>query len=407
MFSKLVVLFSAVILVGIIPNVFAEVWIPDNEFTSYYDENGIFTVVGAVKNSEKSSIIPTVTISIKDDSSIIQKTFELGKIYSSVDLPFKLKFQEVQGKNAILQKPQLDFVYLRQNETLPVEVIYDNTLVTHDDGHKSGKIINKADYPVTNIRILALIQTKNGTLLDVGRSVESIPEMKPGEIREFSIYPDPTIASQVQYYSCFVPSDTSIVPMIATRNGEKFYFRYDSGTWYYDPQFNEGGTELSVKTQTSFNIDTYASFEFPYESDKPMQVYLNGQPKESIQSKDELGNVHVSFNVKPLETGTLVIAGFEKGWKPDSSSSVPIWLKNNAKLWSEKKLTKEEFVSTIKYMINFELINVRSSDFKSAYEVTVPEWVRNIAGWWGDGSIPDQDFALTMQYLIENKIIDL
>jgi len=27
----------------------AEVWIPDNEFGGYYDSNGIYTVIGAVK----------------------------------------------------------------------------------------------------------------------------------------------------------------------------------------------------------------------------------------------------------------------------------------------------------------------------------------------------------------------
>ena len=407
LFTKLILSCLAVILLGITQNVFADVWIPENEFTSYYDNNGIFTVVGAIKNSETSSVIPTITIIIKDDYKTITKTFELAKIYSSIDLPFKLKFSEIHSKNAILQKPELVFEPIKENESLPVEVIYDNTLNTHDDGHKSGKIINKADFPVSNIRVLALIQGKNGTLLDVGRSIELIDKMESGEIREFSIYPEPSIASQIQYYSCFVPSDTSIVPMTVIRNGEKFYFRYDSGTWYYDAKFNEEGTELSLKTQTSLNIDTYASFEFPYESDNQMQVYLNNEPKQFIQSRDDAGNLHVSFNVKPLETGELVITGFEKGWVPDENSRIPKWLKNNAKLWSEEKITKEEFVSGIKYMINFEMIDIPISDFKSAWEVTVPDWVKNIAGWWGNEKISDQEFSKSLQYLIENKIIDL
>lgn len=392
---------------GITQNVFADVWIPENEYTSYYDANGIFTVVGAVKNSETSSIIPIITITIQDDYQTITQALELAKIYSSIDLPFKLKFPEIHSKKAILQKPELVFEPVKENESLPVEVIYDNTLITHEDGHKSGKIINKADFPVSNIRILALIQGKNGTLLDVGRSVELIDKMESGEIREFSIYPDPTIESQVQYYSCFVPSDTSIVPITVIRNGEKFYFRYDSGSWYYDAKFNEEGTELSLKTQTSFNIGTYASFEFPYESDNQMQVYLNNESKEFIQSRDEAGNVHVSFLVKPMETGELVISGFEKGWIPDENSRYPKWLKINAKSWAEDQITKEEFLSAIKYMINFEMIDIPISDFKSAFEVTVPDWVKNIAGWWGNEKISDLEYSKSIQYLIENKIIDL
>ena len=38
----------------------AEVWIPENEFVGYFDSNGIYTVVGTIKNSEESGIIPTV-----------------------------------------------------------------------------------------------------------------------------------------------------------------------------------------------------------------------------------------------------------------------------------------------------------------------------------------------------------
>jgi len=68
-----------------------------------------------------------------------------------------------------------------------------------------------------------------------------------------------------------------------------------------------------MKTQTSFALETYASFEFPSFTDsEKFNVYLNGEPKLFIQSIDEYGNWHVSFGVEPRETGELLITGKNK-----------------------------------------------------------------------------------------------
>ena len=39
----------------------AEVWIPDNEFGGYFDSNDVYTVTGAVKNTQNVAIVPTIT----------------------------------------------------------------------------------------------------------------------------------------------------------------------------------------------------------------------------------------------------------------------------------------------------------------------------------------------------------
>ena len=38
----------------------AEVWIPDNEFGGYFDSDGIYTVIGAVKNTENVAAIKSL-----------------------------------------------------------------------------------------------------------------------------------------------------------------------------------------------------------------------------------------------------------------------------------------------------------------------------------------------------------
>ena len=45
---------------------YGEVYIPEHEFTGFFDENGTYTIFAGVKNKEYFPIIPTVTISIQD-----------------------------------------------------------------------------------------------------------------------------------------------------------------------------------------------------------------------------------------------------------------------------------------------------------------------------------------------------
>ena len=38
---------------------------------------------------------------------------------------------------------------------------------------------------------------------------------------------------------------------------------------------------------------------------------------------------------------------------------------------------------------------------------SVPSWIKNNAGWWADGKISDQDFVKGIQYLVEKGIIKI
>lgn len=309
-----VIAVTTIILLNVLPQINAEVWIPENEFTSYYDLDGVFTVIGAVKNSETYPVIPTISITILDGEQIIIKSFELVKIRPETDLPFKFKFPQVQTSNVILEKPELSYVKIDETNPLQVEVIYDNTLLTHDDGHKSGRIINRGSNTVSNIKVYALIHGEDGKLLDVGQSSQIINNMKPGEVREFIIFPDPSVASAVKYYSCFAIGDETIIPVIVDRKGKQYNFRYDSGVWFAYAKFNEAGNQLIMKTQNSWPLEIYANFEFPRMSNaEKFTVYLNDETIKHIQSIDEFGNWHVAFIMAPHTSGEIKITGFEDG----------------------------------------------------------------------------------------------
>ena len=50
-------------------------------------------------------------------------------------------------------------------------------------------------------------------------------------------------------------------------------------------------------------------------------------------------------------------------------------------------------------------ITFSSIENVSAEEAILPSWIKNSAVWWGQDKISDQDFVYTLQYLIENKLL--
>lgn len=289
----------------------AEVWIPDNEFTSYFDSNGIFTVIGAVKNSEKYNIIPTVRITIHDKENTISKSFELTTAISSRDLPFKIKFPEVQSSKPTLDAPLVSYVK-SPRDISNVEVIYGKTLVKHDDGHLTGQIENIGNLPIHGIKVRAVIYDSNNKFLDVAESVEDFSKIEAGEIRTFSMYPDPTLANNVGYYSCFVIGEQPVIPMFVQRDGKRFDFTYLSEGYFDNAKFDDQKKTLSLLARNPWPIQTYANFMFPRESDaQKFDVYLDGSLIKSLQSRDENNNWHVAFNLGPQSTHEILISGFE------------------------------------------------------------------------------------------------
>ena len=390
----------------LIPQVsFSEVFVPSDEFVGYFDSNGIYTVIGNVKNKNNYAVIPTISVSIKNNSEIFSKTITHVPLSAGTEIPFKIKFPNV------LNDPKLLPVELSFERTIkdkiPITVLYDETLVKYDDGHLTGRIQNVGDKTIYNPKIFAVIHGYE-RVLDVAQNMEFIEKIEPREIMDFSMYPDPSITDDVFYYSCFAPSDNTVVSMYAERNQKKFYFRYDGGSWYYDAQFNKDGTKLSMKTQTSFNLETYANFEFPHAmEDEKFKVFLNGEPKEFIQSTDENGNWHVAFNVHPYETGNILITGFDEGWDPGEKILIPDWIKNNAKSWSENNLDDDIFVKGIKFMIQQDILKISTTDNIENEKTFIPQWIKISAGWWFEGTINDNTFIQGIQFLIKEGILQI
>ena len=382
---------------------FAEVFIPSHEYVSYFDSNGIYTVIGNVKNDLDYAIIPTITVSVENNSQIFSKTIQHVPLASGTEIPFKIKFFEVLD-NPILLPAELSFEKTTQ-QPLPIVVLYDNTLIKYDDGHLTGRIQNNGDTTIYNPKIFAVIHGYD-QVLDIGQNMEFIEKIEPGEIVNFSMYPDPSIIDDVFYYSCFGTMDTTVVPVTAKKADGDFDFRYDSpGTWYHDPVFDDTDTTMSIIGYNSFPLEGYANFEFtPISGNEKFDVTLDGEPVKFIQSIDDMGSWHVAFTVDPLTQGTWKISGFEKGLPPDIPK-IPVWIKQSGDWWSTNQITDLEFLEGIKFLVEKQVIVIPLLEMSSENEWKIPTWTKTVVNWWNEEKISDDEFLNMIENLVKLEII--
>jgi hypothetical protein len=387
----------------LVPPSFAEVFIPSHEYLGYFDSEGVYTVVGNVKNENSFAVIPTITISVKDGNEIFSKTIEHAPLASKKEIPFKVKFFEVTGNTPILMSSEISFEKTIQ-DVIPIEIFYDKTLIKHKDGHITGRIQNTGNETIYFPKIYAVVHGYE-KVLDIVQNIEFIEKIEPGEILEFSMYPDPSVTEDVFYYSCFAPVDTTVIPMTAKKEGGNFEFRYDSGAWYSAAKFDEDGTTLSIRGYNSYPLETYANFEFPpISGNEKFDVTLNDEPINFIQSIDEMGFWHVAFGVGPTSQGVVKISGFEKGLPPEMPK-VPQWIKLSADWWVNEKISDSEFLEGIDFLFEKGIIVVPSKKMTAQANWDIPEWYKTTAGWWFEEKITDDDFLFAIENLVEREII--
>ncbi len=83
--------------------------------------------------------------------------------------------------------------------------------------------------------------------------------------------------------------------------------------------------------------------------------------------------------------------------KPDflqnlEENTIPYWIKNTASWWSKNKVSDDEFISGIEYLINNKIIKITSQNNNGDSLNTIPSWVKNTAGWWSKNKGSDDAF---------------
>ena len=85
--------------------------------------------------------------------------------------------------------------------------------------------------------------------------------------------------------------------------------------------------------------------------------------------------------------------------------TIPSWIKNNARWWSEGLFDNTDFASGINYMIKHGLVQGPLTSGGDNPNVKIPRWVKINADWWVNGFISDKEFTAGLQYLVSVGII--
>jgi len=118
-------------------------------------------------------------------------------------------------------------------------------------------------------------------------------------------------------------------------------------------------------------------------------------------------NTEIEIQVKDAITGKIHSSTFQLDLMSEIlESTVPDWIKNNAKWWANNEIDDETFVSGIEFLIKENIIQV-SSDVMGSASGEIPIWIKNNAEWWSDGIIDDETFLNGVKYLVENGIISV
>ena len=94
----------------------------------------------------------------------------------------------------------------------------------------------------------------------------------------------------------------------------------------------------------------------------------------------------------------------------ESQMTIPTWIKSNTGWWAEDKISDDTFLEGIEYMIKEDIIsipidnNVKSNNNEN---MSMPNWIKKTSKWWSDDLISDDEFVKSLQFLINNNIISV
>ena len=128
-------------------------------------------------------------------------------------------------------------------------------------------------------------------------------------------------------------------------------------------------------------------------------IFVHGLgPEEQVDNElSGYGIIEIPVEENPLLEDT----------SNETKKSIPEWIKNNAKWWSEGLIDDDAFVQGIGFLIKEGTISVESTSQGEKESKEIPEWIKNNAKWWSEGLIDDDAFVQGIEFLVKEGIIQV
>ena len=266
--------------------------------SSFLDSNGKLNIIGVVTNYGVTSERVVVGLDIHnkiDNSNITLNDSTFSKIiYPGKESPFKFKIStdyDVLGKPHIIQIKKVNDpfynVIIQNYSNFPVG--QNKELV--------GTLKNTGNVVMQNISVYASVHNKNGTQIDSIKS-NSIPILKPGEVKSFSARPDNSIVKDANYFSCAGFDPNSPINTLDLGNGKFLAYGLESVAKISNFGYNKSTDSISFSADHYNPLGGIVTFKIPQlDNNHDVTIFL-----DNLGLKDQ----QITKNGKTIITNIFV-----------------------------------------------------------------------------------------------------
>ena len=209
-----------------------------------------------------------------------------------------------------------------------------------------------------------------------------------------------TFDSQNNFY--VITSDTD---KILKYNTDKDFINYFGSIGIEEGRFSDPNSIAIDSNGYIYVADTNNHRIQKFDSDGTFLVSWGSLGTDPGQFTNPVGvAVDSKNNVYVVDKANNNVQKFSPFGNADEIT-IPSWVKNNAKWWSQNFFGDDDFATGINYMIRQGIIHGPISSSETNSNVKIPGWVKTTAGWWTNGAISDKEFTAEIQYLISVGII--
>jgi hypothetical protein len=255
---------------------------------------------GDTNTDDARSQANTASASTTNTTTIMAPNFA-RVIYPGTGAPFKIILEGSGVSMASIGQP---FIYaFNQLDTTYYDILklnYTNMAVGSERA-LVGTVENTAPFSVHNVRVYASAHDNNQTQIDSAIS-KNIPTIEPGQEIQFELIPNPSIKSDVIYYSCAgVELDAPITTLTTPDGGFVAYdlqalakiidLKYNSSTdsiVFGADHYNPDGGSITMKVPQMYD-------------DQKISVLMDGKPANTAEITADGKTIKIDIFIPPEE----------------------------------------------------------------------------------------------------------
>jgi hypothetical protein len=160
-----------------------------------------------------------------------------------------------------------------------------------------GTLKNTGNVVMQNISVFASVHNKTGTQIDSIKS-NSIPVLKPGEVKSFSARPDSSIVKDANYFSCAGFDPNAPINTLDLGNGKYLAYGLESVAKISNFAYNKSSDSISFTADHYNPLGGIVTFKIPQlDNNHDVTIYL-----DNLGLKDQ----QITKNGKTIITNIFV-----------------------------------------------------------------------------------------------------